>query len=233
MKRLIKKAIIYFRHGRLLLYRLFKTDYWRKRRIKEYLRNTREPKLQLGCGGNPLVGWLNSGLSFGECLSGIYLDAGKPFPLPNDSFDYIFSEHLFGHLTYPQAMNMLKECYRVLKHGGTMRIATPNLRFLIGLYQEPEKLLHKEYIKFTTDNGGLPQTPVFAINRFHTAWGHQIIYDKETLADLLQQVGYKELCWCEVSQSEHPALNNVEGHFRAIPPEYNRLETMIIEATKP
>lgn len=209
-----------------------KTSLWQKRGIRKYLRGTQEPKLQIGCGANHLDGWLNSGIGLRECRAGIYLDAGKHFPLQDASFDYIFSEHLFEHLTYPQALNMLKESYRVLKPGGVMRVATPNLRFLMGLYQDPEKPLHKRYIEFTAKNGELPPTAVFVINRFHTAWGHQIIYDRETLAKLLEQTGFKDVCSCEVSQSEHPALKDVEGHFKTLPVEYNQLETMVLEATK-
>ena len=176
--------------------------------------------------------WLNTGISFVESKNGVYMDAGQTFPLPDAAFDYVFSEHLFEHLTYPQAQNMLRESYRVLKRGGVIRIATPDLRFLLGLYQDPEKPLHKEYIAYTAKNGGVPPTAVYVINRFHTAWGHQIIYDKETLTEALQQAGFKDICICEVGESSHNALIGIEGHFKALPPEYNRLETMILEATK-
>ena len=127
---------------------------------------------------------------------------------------------------------MLKECYRVLKPGGVMRVATPDLRFLLGLYQEPEQSLHKRYIEYSAERGNIPPTAVFVINRFHTAWGHQIVYDKATLSDLLEQNGFKNIRSCEVSQSEHPALNGVEGHFKSLPAEYNQLETMVLEASK-
>jgi hypothetical protein len=113
-----------------------------------------------------------------------------------------------------------------------MRVATPNLRFLLGLYQEPDNPLHKRYIEYSAKNGVLPPTAVFVINRFHTAWGHQIIYDKETLSNLLEQNGFKDICECEVSQSSNPALNGVEGHFKSLPAEFNSLETMVLEATK-
>lgn len=209
-----------------------KTSLWQNRGIRKYLQSTREPKLQIGCGANRLEGWLNTGIILQECRAGIYLDAGKRFPFPDATFEHIFSEHVFEHLTYPQAMNMLKESYRVLKPGGVIRIATPDLRFLLGLYQDPEKPLHKRYIEFTAKNGELPPTAVYVINRFHTAWGHQIIYDKETLASLLEQTGFRDVCECEVSQSNHPALNGVEGHFKSLPAEYNSLETMVLEATK-
>jgi predicted SAM-dependent methyltransferase len=212
--------------------RLLRLGFWRKLRIRKYLNIAIEPKLQIGSGRNPLKGWLNTGISLRESWSGVYMDAGKAFPLPDSSFEFVFSEHLFEHLSYLQGINMLKECYRVLKPGGTIRIATPDLRFLIGLYQNPEEPIHKEYIEYSAKKGGLPTTSVFVINRFHTAWGHQIIYDKETLTKLLIDTGFKNVVSCEVGKSQHKVLNGVEGHFKLLPYEFNLLETMILEATK-
>lgn len=210
----------------------FGFDPCRGRRIRKYLEETPEPKLQLGCGNNPIEGWFNTGISQEELRFGTYLDAGKPFPFLDSSFNYVFSEHLFEHLTYQQGLNMLKESWRILKPGGVIRIATPDLRFLLGLYQDPEKPIHRDYIAMTARHGGLPPTPVYVINRFHTTWGHKIIYDKETLSEFLLRVGFKDVCSCKVGNSAHSALNGVEGHFRTMPAEFNLLETMVLEATK-
>lgn len=207
------------------------------KKFKLYLKNADEKKLQIGFGTNLLKGWLNTGLSLREMWYGAYLDAGKPYPLPDASFDYVFSEHLFEHLTYKQAQNMLKESYRILKPGGVMRLATPDLKFLIKVYQEPEKPLHKAYMEYSTKHFSMkdnvmPSTPVYLISRFHTSWGHQIIYDKETLTGLLEQVGFKDICTCAVGESKHIALTGIEGHTNVLPIEYNILETMILEGTK-
>ena len=210
---------------------LWRFEPWRRRKIKKYLKSTDEPKLQIGCCKNVLKGWLNSDISL-RCLHGIYLDAGKHFPFQDDSFNYVYSEHLFEHLTYQQGINMLKESYRILKPGGVIRIATPDLRFLHGLYQEPEKPLHKAYMEYTMKGKSMPSKAVYTISRFHTSWGHQIIYDRETLTELLEQAGFKDVCTCEVSKSKHPGLNGVEGHFKELPLEFDLLETMVLEATK-
>ena len=225
-------SFVRIRFVRNLLLFLFRSGFVRKRRIRRYLRNTESPKLQIGCGPYPLKGWLNTGISLKECWYGVYLDAGQPFPFREETFDYVYSEHLFEHLTYKQAQNMLKESYRVLKPGGFFRIATPDLQFLLGLYQEPDKPLHKKYIEFAAQQGGIPSDPVFVINRFHTSWGHQIIYDKETLVKLLKDVGFKNVVSCEVGKSDHEALVSVEGHFNELPLEFDLLETMIFEAAK-
>lgn len=209
-----------------------RSNLFRKNRIKKYLKSTESPKLQIGCGGNMLDGWLNTGISFKEAWHGVYLDAGKSFPLSDESFDYVYSEHLFEHLTYNQGVNMLKESYRILKPGGVIRIATPDLKFLLGLYKEPEKPLHKEYMEFSVRKSEMPAIPVYVINQFHTSWGHQIIYDQETLGQLLKDIGFKDIKACEVGESVHTDLQNLEAHFKVFTKEFNQLETMILEATK-
>ena len=231
----MSNAILYIVRIRLvrnILLSLFRCGFFRMRRIKKYLKSADDKKLQIGCGPYPLKGWLNTGISLKECWYGAYLDAGKPFPFQEDTFNYVYSEHLFEHLTYQQAVNMLKESYRVLKPGGIFRIATPDLKFLLRLYKEPEKPIHKDYIEYSAKAGKVPPMPVFVISRFHTEWGHQIIYDKETLTKLLMDVGFTDIVSCEVGKSEHKALNGVEGHFKELGEDFNNLETMILEAKK-
>ena len=60
----------------------------------------------------------------------------------------------------------------------------------------------------------------------------QLFYDQETLTDLLIAAGFKDVRVCEVGQSSHPELRDVERHFQTLPEAFNRLETMILEATK-
>jgi methyltransferase family protein len=39
----------------------------------------------------------------------LHLDATKPFGLPDNSFDFVFSEHMIEHISYIDAMSMLRE----------------------------------------------------------------------------------------------------------------------------
>ena len=84
-----------------------------------------------------------------------------------------------------------------------------------------------------SERGHLPAEAVYVISRFHTSWGHQIIYDRETLTRLLSQVGFKDIRPCEVGQSPHPALSGIEAHFNtSLGVEFNRLETMVVEGVR-
>ena len=218
---------------RFVLYSHRKSDGWRKRAVLKYLSNHEIAKLQIGCGPYPLEEWLNTDIVTNlRKGSPIYMDAGEPFPIPDASFDYVYSEHLFEHLTYPQATNMLKECYRILKPNGILRIATPNLQFLVDLYLHPEKELNKKYNELNAERSGLPFSSVYTVNYFHTTWGHKIIYDPITLSHFLEEAGFKDICQCEMSKSAHSHLNDVEQHFKSLPYDLNMLETMIVEARR-
>ena len=213
----------------------YQLDLFRRKQIKQYLNNNSVAKLHIGCGKNIIAGWLNTDISIKRCKEGaLYLDAGDRFPFPDNSFDYVYSEHLFEHLNYPQAVNMLSECHRILKHSGVIRISTPNFRFLVDLYLNPEKPINKAYICWSANGGGggktIPESSIFVINKFHTTWGHKIIYDAETLSNLMRENGFKDICHCEISKSKNTELINIEGHFKYIPFDYCKLETMILEA---
>jgi Methyltransferase domain len=96
--------------------------------IDEYIRTHAVRKLQIGAGGNNKTGWLNSDI---EPVIGLaYLDASKPFPLPDRSFQYVYSEQVIEHITYEEGLVMLKESYRVLTPGaefGSPRRTSANL----------------------------------------------------------------------------------------------------------
>ena len=70
------------------------------------------------------------------------------------------------------------------------------------------------------------------INNFFRSWGHQFIYDFKVLCRTLEEAGFKEVSRCEVGESRDPHLQNLESHGRRIGEDFNRLETMAVEALK-
>ena len=221
-----------------------KTDIAKQRSqsfFDNYFTNNKIRKLQIGAGEkNLLEGWLNTDLLCKNDNVG-YLDVGEKFPFKKDTFDFIYSEHIFEHLTFAQATNMLSECFRTLKSGGVIRMATPNLNFLINLYQYPELPLHKEYINWATKSFTKDiakklsvdeYTPVFVMNNFFRDWGHQIIHNPESITLLFKKAGFKNIIPCKLSLSLNSELCNLERHGDGIPPAFNEMETMVFEAIK-
>ncbi|MCK5764767.1 MAG: methyltransferase domain-containing protein [Bacteroidales bacterium] len=208
--------------------------------FKEYLSKNVERKLQIGCGNNVLEGWLNTDLLYKK-NEVAYLDAGNPFPLPNDTFDYVYSEHIFEHLNFKQGLNMLRECYRILKPGGHLRLATPDMDFLMALHNEPQKAIHQEYIKWSTNrfisdiSNNFEENeylPVFVINNFFRDWGHQVVNNYESLELIFKKAGFSNISRQEVGKSNIKEFDRVEKHGEIIPDEFNELETLVVEAVK-
>ena len=148
--------------------------YWRwmaPGKISAYLRDTASPRLQIGAGYNLLSGWLNTTL-YPFAPGAIYLDASQPFPLPSAAFDYVFSEHVIEHIEFEEAALMLSESARVLKGGGRIRLATPDLTQVIAILRPAKRPgaagLHP------LDNGQFP--PPY--RRVQSSAGHQSVLSR-------------------------------------------------------
>jgi predicted SAM-dependent methyltransferase len=201
--------------------------------ISNYRQQNKIQKLHIGCGNNALDGWLNSNYyTYAPHL--IHLDATEPFPLANNEFDYIFSEHMIEHISREDGLLMLNECFRVLKPNGKIRISTPNLSFLVELYQSDKSTLQLEYIKWATDIfiphvGAHEDT--YVINNFVRDWGHSFIYDEKTLRSSLEKAGFTNITKCELNQSDSDVFRNLENESR-LPAGFFKLETISLEGTK-
>jgi SAM-dependent methyltransferase len=167
----------------------------------------------------------------------VFLDASRPFPIESGTFDFVYSEHTIEHLTQLQGRLMLSECFRVLRPGGAIRMATPDLRRIITLLEPAPSEFVRTYLEWSTQMF-LPWAPgpsgVCVVNNFFRDWGHQFIYDEDTLRYQLGQAGFVEIHACEYSKSETPEFRRVESHAAATSNEAMMMfETMVLEARKP
>jgi predicted SAM-dependent methyltransferase len=190
--------------------------------------------LHLGCNEHVLAGWINADLNprNKDCLA---LDATKPFPLADESLDAIFSEHMIEHISFDDGAFMLRECWRVLKPGGRIRITTPNLPFLIRLYTGPRSKLEDEYLLWSTQHlkhKSTDEVAIFVLNNFVRAWGHLFIYDVTTLSQSLLEAGFVAIEQFDLNESNHPHLRELENVSR-LPPGFLQLESCTLEGAKP
>lgn len=205
----------------------------RRRAIKTYLANTDSPKLHIGCGPYRLDGWLNTDVDTRN--GAVYLDATKPLPFSSNTFDCIFSEHMIEHIPIAAAQRFCSECARILRPGGVLRVATPDMAFLFALWRNDNPDMHEAYILNATKH--FRDYPSLAnkcatINNFFYNWGHSFIYDEETLSHILLQGGLGDVECVKAGESRHAALEGLEQHGRSISDEYNAFESMVLEGTK-
>jgi predicted SAM-dependent methyltransferase len=93
-----------------------------------------EQYLHLGCGGRILPGFINTDVIGSKNVLGV--DLRFPFPFKDNSFRGVYAHHVLEHLEYTHARQVLRECFRVLDKGGTLRLAVPDVRKAIRLYVE-------------------------------------------------------------------------------------------------
>jgi predicted SAM-dependent methyltransferase len=208
----------------------------RHRRIAAYLRAHDVRKLQLGTGANVYEGWLNTDISdFKRKNEVVFLDARKPFPLPDNSVDVVFSEHMIEHMTYEEGQQCLRECNRVLRPGGRIRIATPSVERLLPLYKTNLGELERRYIHWSIDSF-VPEAdeylPGFVLNNMFRNFEHQFLYDSHTLRHALESAGFVDIEERPVGQSGDARLKGLERHMRSVA-EFNEFETMVLEARRP
>ena len=89
--------------------------------------------LNLGCGLSFHGDWVNVDFR-GNGLDVASWDLRTPIPLPDGRCDAIYASHMIEHFTRDQARCLLVECRRLLKAGGCVRLATPDLEGIVQTY---------------------------------------------------------------------------------------------------
>lgn len=216
------------RRARLLRRRAARTD---ERLIRDYLAGAACPKLQIGGGWRRFEGWLNADLELAPDI--LQLDATQPFPFQDAAFQFVFTEHMIEHVEFAGAQSMMRECHRVLRPGGTIRVATPNLNVVAAISAPCRSELQQRYYDYFVAHhlpDGHPATGAAVANAFFRSWGHRFIYDEATLRLLLEDAGFTNLVRRRLGESDHPALAGIE-HESRYPPGLLDYESIVLEAT--
>jgi predicted SAM-dependent methyltransferase len=213
---------------------------WLARRdgqINRYLRSHEPRCLRIGAARHLDRDWLSLDL-FPTRWHVVLVDARRPFPFPNESVDVIQCEHMIEHINYEDGLRMLGECHRILRKGGLIRIATPDLdlvRRLTGPGATDGELgdyVNLSNMSFGTPSEKLdPNNAAFVANRLMRYFGHEFIYDEATLRRALETAGFDQVVRAAPGESSHEVLRGVDRHHEEIGPMSDRTETLTLEAT--
>jgi len=89
--------------------------------------------LNVGCGPHYHEDWVN--LDFVSTGPGVIAhNLLKGIPFENDRFEVVYHSHVLEHFSKADGQRFIAECYRVLKPGGILRIAVPDLQKIITEY---------------------------------------------------------------------------------------------------
>ena len=158
-------------------------------------------KLHLGSGTVKLKDWQNVDLETPE--ADMHLDLREKLPFGDNLITHIYNEHFIEHITREEAVNLLKECYRVLKTDGVLRLSTPDLKYLAIAY------LSRNITEWKNVSWQ-PGTPCFLINDAMRKWGHQFLYDAEELVKVLAEAGFNSVQFVNYGESSDSELVGLE-----------------------
>jgi len=85
--------------------------------------------LNLGCGSRYHPGWTN--VDRRSSGAGVIVhDLRQGIPFPDETFDGVYHSHFLEHLSRKEASAFLRECFRVLKGNGIIRVVVPDLEVI-------------------------------------------------------------------------------------------------------
>lgn len=135
-------------------------------RLRRLLATLPDRKLVVGSSERADAGWIPTEQE--------YLDLTLPHTwqrfLAPDSLDAILAEHVWEHLTEPEAQLAAANCFRYLKPGGYLRVAVPD-----GYHPSPE---YQSWVKV---GGALPS---------QIGNDHHVLYTYRTLREHFEAAGF-------------------------------------------
>ena len=210
--------------------------------------------VNVGCGLSPTPGWINidnswsvrlaewpvimrlgssvgllsqSNRSFAAAARELgvkHADVRKPLPFADNSLDVVYSSHMIEHLDREVSRFFIAEAARVLRPGGVLRLAVPDLR------------KHVEDYVSTGDGNRLVEAlnmsreePVSLIMRLRARLtpfrGHRWMYDEASLRELVDGCGFTKSVVLDAGQTtiSSPGDLNLSERLE---------ESLYIEATK-
>jgi predicted SAM-dependent methyltransferase len=161
-------------------------------------------KLHLGCGTVRLDGWVNVDLETPQ--ADLTLDVTRGLPIRDGAARLIYHEHLMEHITVEEGARCLRDWHRLLEPGGILRIATPDLAYVVerylGDWKDQAWLQLPEY--------AFIRTPAEMLNTSMRWWGHEYLYDEPELTRRMKEAGFTVVRRCALGESTAPELARLE-----------------------
>ena len=209
-----------------------------KYRLKNKLSNM--DKINVGCGSDTIRGWVNLGLysdldiPYGttKIIKGalvLNFDATEDLPVGEETVKYIYASHFIEHLSFIEGISVLERFYKIMKKGGVIRLATPDLELWIKNYYENNADFFGKYknLCLTAEGRTLVKTKGEIFMSQVCNWGHKWNYDFESMKHILEKIGFSQVAKKRVFESFIPDIKEIE------PNEESRiLESLYVEAVK-
>lgn len=211
-------------------------------------------RVNVGCGQTPTPGWRNFDNSLGVRLVRIpflpgllqglgvlegsqqqfirfareneieYGDASRGLPIPDRSVDVLYSSHMLEHLDKDEAGAFFKEAIRVLRPGGIIRIAVPDIKKQVTRYNESgdaDAFIEATHLCVSRPRSLVQKLRLLLVGARH----HQWMYDGNSLSMLLRAHGF-------IRTGVMPAGQTGIRNYEPLDLEERAAESVYVEAEK-
>jgi predicted SAM-dependent methyltransferase len=179
-------------------------------------------RVNVGCGATPTPGWLNFDNSLAvraarwpSALRVLrqarllnehswelvkvasrenirFANAALRIPCPDNSAAAVYSSHMIEHLDRMEAAAFLTEASRILRPGGVLRVAAPDLALLADRYAatgDADEFVTNIYMGQARPVGMLSRAKLALVGPRHHLW----MYDGHSLSRLMSDVGFADV----------------------------------------
>lgn len=183
-------------------------------------------KIHVGAGNRDWKGWINVDIQPLKHIDHV-CDGSKLDMFADNYADVLYASHVLEYWDRIQAIDVLDEWYRVLRPGGTLRIAVPDFSKIAYVYWKHGELLEGPLFGRMMADGNIIY--------------HKTVYDYKSLKSILYDTGFKDVMSYDFKKTEHAQHDDhskahyphdpksiKSGHFR----EDQICISLNVEATK-
>jgi len=211
--------------------------------------------LNIGCGDTPTKGWRNYDnswsvrlaknnvltyvlretgvfsasqlkfITFSENANILWANGIKRIPENDSTADAVYSSHMIEHIEKDDVSLFFKEVRRILKSGGIIRLAVPDIKLQAEKYIQDGDA--DNFIETTSLTRKYPKTFIDKIKYLIIGdRNHQWMYDGKSLCKLLSSAGFNEPCILEpgLTTIPDPGMLNLKERLS---------ESVYVEACNP
>jgi predicted SAM-dependent methyltransferase len=193
-------------------------------------------KINIGSGLSGMTGWHNLDNSPTILLARLPLgrrlfhtpdwpddvvrhDVKRGLPFPDNSAACIYSSHTFEHFTWEESLTVAKECFRVLRQDGALRIAVPDLGRIVREYlKDPDTMASHHFLARLSLARSLRDW-------IHPGANHAQMFDERSLTHLLREAGFAAAQVMPFRESRISDIADLELDVR-------KSESLYVEAAK-
>ena len=180
--------------------------------------NTKEIKLHLGCGSRYIPDFVHIDLADYPHID-YKSDVSDLSMFEDNSADLIYACHVLEHFKRDETEKILTEWYRVLKPGGSLRIAVPDFEAIVTVYEKYSDM-------------GLIMGLLYGGQDYEHNF-HHVAFDFKYLEKLLTKVGFKNIHRYDWRKTIHKDYDDYsQAYIPHMDKEHGILMSLNVEAEK-